>query len=142
MAAMKTFLLIFMSLVAISSAQLCGSTTRLTAGQSLNINWPGSNTQSSCVFVITAPTDYYLKATFTINMRGTPPNCNTDYLAVSPDNMANWAGASYFCGAKSGLVIKSIGNELKIGVTATTLAQSVQVVVQVVKSANGDCQCG
>ncbi|KAG5679196.1 hypothetical protein PVAND_008783 [Polypedilum vanderplanki] len=118
-------------------------TTNLNVGQSSTINWPEANNRNGwCTYVIKSPPDTYIRATLTINMKGTEPSCSANqYVAVSIDNMPNWDGIRTFCGVRNGLVINSIGNEIKFGINANDFSQRVQIQLQVIRLQQGDCQC-
>lgn len=125
----------------------CGSTTYFYgAGQTSNINWPESGNENTfCSYVFKTPVGFYLEAKISYYLDGTTPSCYSEqYVAVSIDNMANWAGYSRFCGYRSSadpVVIQSLGNELKFGISSSYSWQYVNIDVEVLPLQQEDCEC-
>jgi hypothetical protein len=151
MVALNVFFLIFLSIFEASRAQLyttCDSTTTYTgANQVSYISWPESGSQKTfCTYTFKAPVGFYLRASISYYLAGTGPSCSSNqYVAASIDNMPNWDGYTKFCGYKSGddpIVVQSIGNELKLGVSSSDFSQYVDVVIEALPLEQGKCDCG
>ncbi|KAG5679195.1 hypothetical protein PVAND_008782 [Polypedilum vanderplanki] len=147
---MKIFLLIFLSILKTGFAQYfatCdGLTLFNTAGQVAYVNWPEEGISDTfCTYIFKAPINYYLRANISYYLAGTSPSCNyNQYVAVSIDNMPNWDGYNRFCGYRSNddpLVVNSIANELKLGISSSYSDQFVSVSIEILPLEQGNCDC-
>jgi hypothetical protein len=150
MDAFKIFILAILSILKISHAQhvtTCDTTTVFdAAGQISYVNWPeDENSYTFCPYVFKAPVNHYLRAKISYNLAGISPSCSgNQYVAVSIDNMANWDGYTRMCGFVSqndSVVVKSIGNELKLGISSSDYYQYVSISVEVMPLEQGKCDC-
>lgn len=145
---LKIFLAISIANFALIQGQVttCGSTTTFTAANQVSkINWPDTQ-QSSCTYIFKAPADHYMVAKLSYNLAGTETACaQNQYVIVSRDNMLNWNSYNgKYCGYRSStnaLSIKSIGNELKVGIYSADFTRTVNVVVTVYPLSTGNCDC-